>query len=162
MKTHHLFRIQVIPRPKAEVFAFFEDASNLARITPDFLGFEILTPSPIRMQPGTLIDYRIRLFGIPLRWRTEIELYERGKRFIDRQLSGPYRLWRHTHEFREVPEGTEMTDHVEYAIGFGPFGAAAHALFVKRTLARIFDYRAKEIVRLFDGTNARAGDLVHA
>lgn len=159
MNTHFLRRVQVIPRPRAEVFEFFEDATNLARITPPFLGFEILTPAPIRMAPGTLIDYRIRLFGAPLRWRTEIELYERGQRFVDRQLRGPYRLWHHTHTFRDVHgsggSSTEMVDEVKYAIGFGPFGEIAHSLFVERTLARIFDYRAEAITSIFGAAPPR-------
>lgn len=149
MKTHRLRRVQLVPRPRAEVFAFFEDATNLALITPPFLGFEITTPPPIRMHAGTLIDYRIRLFGAPLRWRTEIEIYEPGERFVDRQLRGPYRLWRHTHVFRDVDGGTEMIDEVDYAVGFGPFGSVARALFVERTLDSIFDYRANTVARLF-------------
>lgn len=147
--TYRLHRVQWIPRPRSEVFEFFEDAGNLARITPPFLDFRILTPQPIRMAPGTLIDYRIRLFGIPLDWRTEIEEYERGVRFIDRQLRGPYRLWRHTHTFRDVAGGTVMTDTVDYEIGFGPFGRLAHAIMVERTLTKIFDYRADVIAGLF-------------
>lgn len=145
-----LRRRQVVKRPRAEVFTFFEDAKNLGRITPPFMGFEIITPTPIQMGAGTLIDYRIRLFGIPMRWRTEIELYERGERFVDRQLSGPYRMWRHTHVFRDLPDGaTEMIDEVDYDVGFGPFGVLAHRLFVQRTLARIFDYRAEAVASQF-------------
>jgi ligand-binding SRPBCC domain-containing protein len=149
MKTHRIRRVQRLERPRAEVFEFFEDATNLALITPPFLGFEILTPPPIRMHAGTLIDYRIRLFGAPLRWRTEIEVYERGVRFVDRQLHGPYRIWRHTHLFRDVGGGTEMVDEVDYAIGLGPVGALARSLFVERTLERIFDYRAEIVGELF-------------
>lgn len=156
MKRYVLKRKQVVPRPREEVFAFFEDAANLARLTPPFLGFEILTPRPIVMRPGTLIDYRIRLFGVPLRWRTEIEIYDPEERFVDRQLRGPYRHWRHLHEFRDVPGGTEMTDEVEYAVGFGPFGTVAHALFVERTLTQIFDYRAKVVGDMFGGRPAAA------
>jgi ligand-binding SRPBCC domain-containing protein len=131
------------------VFAFFEDASNLARITPPFLGFQILTPPPIAMGSGTLIDYRIRLYGVPMVWRTRIEDYEPGVRFVDRQLRGPYRFWVHTHEFNDVPHGTSMTDRVEYQLPFGPLGAVSHALFVRRTLARIFDYRRAVIASTF-------------
>lgn len=149
MKSHRLRRVQFLPRPRPEVFSFFEDATNLAVLTPPFLGFEILTPPPIVMQAGTLIDYRIKLFGAPMRWRTEIEIYEPGERFVDRQLRGPYKLWRHTHLFRDVAGGTEMVDEVDYAIGFGPFGSVARALFVERTLERIFDYRADTVARLF-------------
>lgn len=107
------------------------------------------------MQAGTLIDYRIKLFGAPMRWRTEIELYEPRERFVDRQLRGPYELWRHTHVFRDVAGGTEMIDEVDYAVGFGPFGSIARRLFVERTLERIFDYRAETVGRLF-GSPVRA------
>lgn len=148
MTVFVLEREQLVPRPRAEVFAFFEDATNLARITPAFLDFRILSPTPIAMGKGTLIDYRISLFGVPMKWRTEIEVYEPGFRFVDRQLRGPYALWRHTHEFRDAAGGTLMTDHVAYSVGFGPLGSAARALFVRRTLDRIFDFRRDEIARI--------------
>ncbi len=146
---HRLEREQVVPRSRAEVFAFFEDAANLARITPSFLGFRILTPTPIEMKAGARIDYELSLFGVPLRWRTEIEVYEPKERFIDRQVRGPYRLWRHTHTFEDAPGGTRIRDRVDYAIGFGPFGRLAHHLFVRRTLERIFDHRAEIVASLF-------------
>jgi ligand-binding SRPBCC domain-containing protein len=155
VRIHRLEREQVLRRDREEVFAFFEDAGNLAAITPPFLDFQILTKPPIAMRVGTLIDYRIKLFGLPVDWRTEIEIYEPSTRFIDRQLRGPYRSWRHTHTFRDVPGGTLMVDHVDYAIGFGPFGTFAHHLFVERTLDRIFDYRAEVVARRFGGP---AGD----
>ncbi len=144
-----LERTQLVPRPREEVFAFFEDAANLERITPPALRFRIVTPEPIAMGQGTLIDYRLRLFGLPLRWRTLIERYEPPLRFVDLQLSGPYRLWRHLHEFEAVPGGTLMHDRVEYALPFGPLGRAAHAVAVRRTLAHIFDHRRDVIARLF-------------
>jgi len=147
--VHRLERTQLVPRPRTEVFAFFEDAANLGRITPSFLGFEILTPGPIPMRAGALIDYRIKLFGVPLRWRTRIEAYERETRFVDVQLRGPYRLWEHTHEFRDAPGGTLMTDRVDYAVPFGIAGEAARLLFVRRTLERIFDYRGDTIAEIF-------------
>lgn len=156
MKTYRLQRTQLLRRPRHEVFAFFEDAANLALITPDFMGFEILTKPPIAMGAGTLIDYRIRLFGVPLPWRTEIVDYRPGERFVDQQLRGPYRLWRHTHTFEDAPGGTSMIDEVDYAIGFGPLGSVAHRVFVRRTLARIFDYRAEAVARRFDGDVAIA------
>jgi len=150
MKVHRLVRRQHLARPRNEVFAFFEDATNLARITPNHLGFEILTPPPIVMGRGTRIDYRIRLFGLPMRWKTEIEVYDRGEQFVDRQMSGPYKLWRHTHTFEDAPDGgTEMGDVVEYAIGWGPAGAIAHRAFVRRTVEGIFDYRAKVVENIF-------------
>ena len=101
------------------------------------------------MRAGALIDYRIKLFGVPLRWRTRIEAYERETRFVDVQLRGPYRLWEHTHEFRDAPGGTLMTDRVDYAVPFGIAGEAARLLFVRRTLERIFDYRGDTIAEIF-------------
>lgn len=144
-------RTQTVPKPRSEVFPFFADAANLERLTPAFLSFRILTPLPIAMQPGALIDYRIKLFGIPMTWRTQIEAFEPGERFVDVQLKGPYALWRHTHTFRDVPEGTEIRDRVEYALPLGPLGRIAHALMVKRTLGRIFDHRARVMTEMFGG-----------
>ncbi len=142
-------RTQLVPRPRAEVFPFFADAANLERLTPPFLSFHILTPLPIAMEPGALIDYRIKLFGVPMTWRTRIESFEPGERFVDVQLKGPYKLWRHTHTFRDVPGGTEIRDHVEYALPLGPLGRIAHALMVKRTLGRIFAYREHVMTDIF-------------
>ena len=144
---HILEREQIIERPRTEVFDFFSDARNLERITPDFLNFRILTKTPIEMKAGTLIDYRIRLFGVPVKWRTRIDVFEPNVRFVDRQLSGPYRTWIHTHEFSDVDGGkaTKMIDRVEYEVPFGPLGGVARALFVRRTLDRIFDHRAAVI-----------------
>ena len=140
-----LQRVQILPRPRDEVFAFFEDARNLEAITPPFLRFRVVTPGPIAMRAGALIEYRLSLFGAPFGWQTEIEIYEPTRRFVDRQLRGPFRVWRHTHEFEDVAGGTRMTDHVEYELPLGPLGDIAHALFVKRTVAKIFDYRAEVI-----------------
>jgi len=153
-RVHVLEREQIVPRPRSEVFAFFEDAANLERMTPPFLHFRVLTPPPIVMSPGTLIDYRIRLFGAPLRWRTKIESYQPGVRFIDAQLRGPYKSWRHLHEFSDVPGGTRMTDRVEYEMPFGPLGTVARALFVKLTLGRIFDFRREVIASLYPATTS--------
>ena len=144
-----LERTQIVPRPRSEVFPFFADAANLERLTPSSLGFTILTPQPIAMHPGTLIDYRIKLNGIPMAWRTRIEAFEPGERFIDVQLKGPYKLWRHTHTFRDVPGGTELGDRVEYALPFGPLGKLVHRLFVRRQLKAIFDHRAQVMRDLF-------------
>lgn len=140
-----LQRVQILPRPRDEVFAFFEDARNLEAITPPFLRFRVVTPGPIAMRAGALIEYRLSLFGAPFGWQTEIEIYEPTRRFVDRQLRGPFRVWRHTHEFEDVAGGTRMADHVEYELPLGPLGDIAHALFVKRTVAKIFDYRAEVI-----------------
>jgi ligand-binding SRPBCC domain-containing protein len=148
-RRHVLERTQILRRPRSEVFAFFSDARNLEAITPDFLRFRVVTPAPIPMAEGALIDYRLSLHGAPLRWRTRIEAWVPGERFVDLQLSGPYRLWRHTHTFEDVPEGTRMSDRVEYELPFGPLGSLAHALFVRRQVEAIFDHRRKVIAERF-------------
>src|SRR5688572_14279938 len=122
MSIHVLEQQQFVPRPRGEVFEFFSNASNLANITPKFLGFNILTPAPIAMAAGTLIDYRIHLGPVPMRWRTRIEAFEPEERFVDIQLRGPYKLWRHTHEFYDADGGTLMRDRVEYELPFGLLG----------------------------------------
>ena len=113
MAIHRIERSQIIERPREEVFAFFSDAFNLERITPAFLNFRILTPAPIEMAAGTLIDYSLSLHGIPMKWRTRIEEFTPNERFIDVQLKGPYRLWHHTHTFEDHPDGTLMRDIID-------------------------------------------------
>ena len=143
MKTYLLEREQIVPKSREEAFAFFSDAFNLERITPPFLRFRILTPPPIRMEAGTLIEYRLALFGIGFRWKTLIESWEPETHFVDRQLKGPYALWHHTHTFEEIAPGqTRMRDLVRYRLPMGPFGWIAHRLFVRRMLDQIFNYRA--------------------
>jgi len=137
---------QIIQAPLAEVFRFFSDAANLERLTPPWLKFEVLTPAPIEMAPGALIDYRLRWRGVPLRWRTEIEIWEPTSRFLDRQIRGPYRLWRHEHLFEEHRGGTMVEDRIEYA-AFG--GRLAHWLAVDRDVETIFAYRHKALESLF-------------
>jgi ligand-binding SRPBCC domain-containing protein len=147
---HILRREQELPGRPEEVFAFFADAANLEAITPPWLRFAIATPGPIPMGEGTLIAYKLRLHGVPIRWLTRIEVWEPGVRFVDRQLRGPYALWHHTHEFEPAgPERTRMRDTVRYALPFGPAGRVAHRLFVRRDLARIFNYRAARIVEQY-------------
>lgn len=133
------------------MFAFFADAANLERITPPFPGFHILTPQPIAMHSGTLIDYELRLYGVRLRWKTRIEAFEPPAYFVDVQLKGPYRRWVHRHEFVSVPGGTLMRDRLEYEAGMGPLGALAHWLFVRRSVEKIFDYRNATIGDIFRG-----------
>jgi ligand-binding SRPBCC domain-containing protein len=149
VRAYRLERTQFLPQPRARVFAFFAEAGNLEQITPPFLHFRILTPPPLRIQAGTLIDYRLRLFGIPVSWRTRIEVFEPPVRFTDLQLAGPYRRWHHLHEFSAVSGGTLMRDIVDYELPLGPLGAIARALFVGRTLERIFDYRGESVTKIF-------------
>jgi ligand-binding SRPBCC domain-containing protein len=156
-RSHVLERSQLVPAPRAEVFAFFGDAWNLEAITPQFLRFRVTTPGPIPMAPGALIDYRLSLYGVGFRWRTRIEIWEPGVRFVDVQLSGPYRRWRHTHTFEDAPGGTRVLDRVEYELPLGPLGHLAHAVFVRRALARIFDHRRARIAERFGAPPARAG-----
>jgi len=149
VRHHKLVREQNLPLPPEETFEFFGDALNLEAITPPWLGFQVTTPRPIDMHAGTLIEYRLRLHGVPVSWRTRIEVWEPGRRFVDRQLRGPYRLWHHTHEFEpDGRGGTVMRDVVRYALPLGLLGALAHLLFVRRDVARIFDFRRDEIDRL--------------
>lgn len=146
---YSLERTLFIPRPRAGVFAFFSDAANLERITPPFLRFRILAPVPVPLAPGTQIDYQLRLYGIRFRWRTLIEAVDPPSCFIDLQLRGPYKLWRHSHEFADVPGGTLMRDRVDYDLPFGPLGSLAHTLFVRRSVRRIFDYRNAALAEIF-------------
>ena len=149
---HQLVRTQLVAAPLEQVFAFFSDAANLEALTPAFLHFSILTPLPIAMRVGAQIDYQLSLFGVPLRWRTRITAFEPGRGFVDEQESGPYALWRHAHEFEARRDGTLMRDVVTYLEPFGPLGALAHVLFVRRTLDRIFDFRRDAVDRLLTRT----------
>ncbi len=149
-RLHRLERTQQIQRPLEAVFAFFADAANLEAITPRFLRFRILTPTPVDLRPGARIDYALSLFGLPLRWRTRISEWEPGVRFVDEQEAGPYAVWRHTHEFEPRGEATLVRDVVEYALPLGSLGSLVHALLVERTLRRIFDFRRDAIERLLD------------
>jgi ligand-binding SRPBCC domain-containing protein len=148
MFVHHLHREQLVPRPLDEVFGFFARAGNLERITPPWLAFSLQAPEPAEMALGTRIEYRLRLHGVPLRWISRIERWEPGRAFEDVQVKGPYRLWRHRHEFRATGGGTLVQDHVRYALPLGPLGALAHAGFVERDLSRIFAFRHAAVEEL--------------
>lgn len=136
-----------IPLPRERVFAFFADAANLGIITPPELDFRILTPGPIAMAAGTLIDYRIGLWRIPLKWKTRITRWNPPHEFADEQLRGPYKTWIHTHRFTETPAGTAIDDEVIYELPFGALGRIARPI-VRRQLDRIFRYRAQRVTEL--------------
>lgn len=144
----HLFTTStLVPRPIAEVFAFFADAANLETITPPELRFKLITPSPIELGAGSLIDYQLQLFGIPFRWRTRIAEWQPGVRFVDEQLKGPYAQWIHTHTFHDLGDNTRVADEVRYRLPLFPLGEIALPL-VRLQLRRIFDYRAAQITKL--------------
>jgi ligand-binding SRPBCC domain-containing protein len=151
MRVHVLHREQTLPLARESLFPFFCDAQNLARITPPELGFrfEVL---PAEMRAGAEIAYRLRLWGIPFRWRTRVTGWDPPHGFVDEEIRGPFALWRHTHVFSEAPGGvgTIMDDRVEYALPLAPIGEIAHFL-VRRQLDRIFDYRREVIEELFSG-----------
>jgi ligand-binding SRPBCC domain-containing protein len=134
-----------VPQDLDTVFEFFSDAANLQELTPGWLDFRILTPN-IEMRPGAMIDYKLRVRGIPLRWRSEITEWEPPHRFVDNQVRGPYRRWHHQHVFKAVDGGTEVIDIVDYS---APGGFLVEKLFVDRDIRRIFAYRHERLQELF-------------
>ncbi len=149
MAEHILERKQIINRPIKEVFDFFADAGNLERITPPELNFNITTPQPIDIKKGTLIEYKLKLRGIPVRWKTEITDWNPPHSFVDTALKSPYKQWIHLHTFEEGASGeTIMKDRVRYRLPLEPLGNLAH-WYVKKELKYIFDYRRKVIQEIF-------------
>lgn len=146
MRIHDLRRELWLPAPIEEVFAFFSDPGNLATITPPRMHFRMTTPTPIQMRAGLLLDYQLKVFGVPIRWQSEITQWEPPFRFVDEQRKGPYRLWHHAHEFVAKDGGTLALDHVRYAV---PFDFIAHPLFVLPDLNRIFDFRRQKLQERF-------------
>lgn len=136
-----------VPLKRHHVFALFSDAFQLEHLTPPWLNFRVLTPGPIEMRRGRLIDYQIRLHGIPIRWRTEITNWEPPCRFTDSQIRGPYRRWVHTHTFEELDGGTLVRDRVEYSV-LG--GSITNRFFVRAELRRIFNYRHAQLPDLLE------------
>jgi ligand-binding SRPBCC domain-containing protein len=134
-----------LPRPRDEVFAFFSQPANLESLTPPWLHFRILTPGPIVMGRGTLIDYRIRVHGVPISWRSEISVWSPPSEFVDVQVRGPYRRWRHTHSFEQARGGTVVRDSVEFEV---PFSFVV-GRFVRRDVEKIFAYRSQALLERF-------------
>lgn len=149
MARRHGFRTKLeLPLARERVFPFFADAANLQVITPPELHFRILTPTPLRMQQGTLIRYRLRLLGVRFEWLTRITVWDPPQEFVDEQVSGPYRSWTHKHLFVETSQGTRIHDSVIYELPFYPLGELAAPL-VHLQVRRIFSYRAKALARAF-------------
>ena len=144
---HSLDATLDLPLPVDTVFAFFADATNLERITPPELKFKILTPTPIDIRTGTLIDYQLGLFFLKFGWRTEIREWNPPHHFVDVQLKGPYKQWIHRHQFTPIPGGTRITDHVDYELPLSPLGDIALPI-IKLQLGRIFRYRTEATRRL--------------
>lgn len=141
-----------LPQPIETVFDYFSDARHLQDLTPPWLHFHVITPGPIEMRAGALIDYRLRLHGIPIRWRTEITDWEPPYRFVDTQLRGPYRLWRHLHTFEEHDGGTLVKDVVDYAV---PGGFLVERWLVRGDLQRIFTFRRDRLPGLVSAAEPR-------
>jgi ligand-binding SRPBCC domain-containing protein len=150
VKEEVFIAVQDLPAPRDEVFLFFSDPANLEALTPPWLRFEVLTPKPLPRGEGALFDYRIKVRGLPIQWRTLIETFVPGELFVDRQLAGPYALWHHTHRFEDLPDGgTRMTDTVRYRVGYGFLGRVVTALWVRNDIARIFEYRNLVLAKRF-------------
>ncbi|MBU0985342.1 MAG: SRPBCC family protein [candidate division Zixibacteria bacterium] len=148
---HRLHREMTIARPRDTVFGFFERPENLSLITPKSMGFRILTPQPIDMRQGALIDYTVKVMGLPVHWTTIISAYDPPHSFVDVQLRGPYTFWHHTHRFEKEGDGTRIIDDVQYVLPMGPLGDLVNRFLVRRQLDTIFDYRTEAIARIFDG-----------
>jgi ligand-binding SRPBCC domain-containing protein len=155
--TTHTFKTELwLPEKRDRVFPFFADARNLTAITPPWLDFNILTPQPIKMAPGVLIDYRLRVHGVPIRWRTRIAKWNPPHSFVDEQTQGPYRLWVHTHTFEESAGGTLCRDSVNYAV---PGGAFINWLLVRHDVRKIFAFRNRTLASLFPGGVLKETDI---
>lgn len=140
---------QLVSRPLDEVFDFFSRAENLQELTPAWMHFKILSVDPQPVQRGTLIKYSLRWRVLPIRWTTEIIEWQPPHRFVDIQLKGPYKLWRHEHAFVAEGNSTRILDEVQYQLPFGLMGRIAHALQVKGDVETIFAYRKQAVERRF-------------
>lgn len=143
--TSRLSRATIVAASLEDTFAFFSAAENLERLTPPWLNFAILTPPPMEMRVGLEIDYRIELYGVPIPWRSRIDVWEPGVRFVDRQTMGPYRWWRHEHRFAAAAGGTRVIDELEFV----PRARWVSGALVRRDVERIFAFRERTLVQIF-------------
>jgi ligand-binding SRPBCC domain-containing protein len=149
----HVFERELwLPLPPEQVFPFFADATNLQALTPPWLNFNIVTPPPIAMRAGTLIDYRLRVRGLPVRWRTRINVWQPPHRFVDEQLRGPYRQWIHEHTFEPRDGGTLARDIVTYAV---PLDWLVHRWLVRPDIEKIFAFRSTALQQVFAAAPGR-------
>jgi len=151
MTTFHLERELVLPQPIDRVFEFFGDPGNLEEITPSWLKFRVLRADSLPLREGSRIDYRLRFRGLPMRWTSLISRWDPPHVFVDEQLRGPYRRWVHTHLFEDLGEKTRSRDLVQYEV---PGGRIVEALFVRRDLERIFEYRCRRLLELLGAADS--------
>lgn len=150
---YQLKRTQFVKTDLDTCWKFFSSPQNLQVITPDYMGFDVLTPLPKKMYEGLMVAYKVKpLLGIPVKWITEIKYVHDKKYFVDEQRKGPYKIWHHEHHFKAVDGGVEMTDIVSYELPLGFLGRLAHPFIVKKKLDEIFDYRLKKVDELFNKT----------
>ncbi len=140
---------QTLPVPRPEVFSFFSDPANLELLTPDYLSFELDMDGPVEMDEGALLSYQLSLRGIPFSWTSRVEVWEPPERFVDVQLKGPYRSWRHEHVFHEVDGGTRVEDHVEYEVPGWFLAPLINWMFVSGDVEYIFSYRQQKLEERF-------------
>jgi len=150
-RDRHFMDEIVLAAPIADVFAFFSDAKNLERLTPPWLNFKVLSQSTPQIQEGTLFDYRLKIHGVPVKWRTVIESWKVNEAFVDNQLIGPYQKWYHLHVFTSEADGrhTRMRDEVLYRLPLGRLGDLVGGWFVDRDVNAIFRYRASSFSDIF-------------
>ncbi|WP_430405969.1 SRPBCC family protein [Fluviicola sp.] len=147
---YQLKRTQFVKTDLETCWNFFSAPANLQVITPDYMGFKVLTPVPDEMYHGLIISYKVSpVLRIPMNWVTEITYVKDGSYFVDEQRQGPYKMWHHEHHFKEVEGGVEMTDIVSYSLPFGFLGRFVHWLFIRKQLEGIFNYRIKKVDELF-------------